>query len=404
MTKRRMGPTGRSRPRNLLSGTLSFLLTLVVLLCTETAALPAAPHLLQTVDLEGVACVPLDSLAAALGAQVRCHPDKAKVEFQLPGRRILFTLLSSYVVINGLTHHLPMPVQVHEGRAVVVAEPLMALLLKASVPQAHGLRFAQQAAETEPAKVTPPEFREAQVDPDQWAIDVVVIDPGHGGRDPGALGKAGTREKDVVLKVAKRLQGLLERKLKVKAVLTRTDDTHIPLGRRAKLALASGGKIFVSLHCNAGTRPQAVGSEVFFLSEAKTAEAAEVARMENAALQFEDETGTPEDHVELEGIARGLLSTQFLKESQDLAADIRRQIVQHVSSTTDRGVKQANFYVMRGTMGAMPSVLVEMGFISNRAEERRLRSTAHQKQMAEAIFRGIRAFKQRYEDRLANDR
>ena len=126
--------------------------------------------------------------------------------------------------------------------------------------------------------------------------------------------------------------------------------------------------------------------------------------MENAALQFEDEETREEAYAELEGIARGMLSTQFLKESQDLAADIRQQIGQRVPKTVDRGVKQANFFVMRGTMGAMPSVLVEVGFISNRSEERRLRSAAHQKQVADAVCRGIETFKRRYEGTLANGR
>ncbi len=401
-----MGSRFRPPTPHLKQVATAFLLATLMGALQEVDAAAAGPRRVDAtrnvgaVDIGGVSHVFLDSMAQALGAQVRLDPDKTRLELLLPGRRIVFTLLSPYFVLDGLTFHLPHPVRLHKGRPVAVADPLLALLTS-SIPAAGSLRLALQQDDGDSGA---PEFRPAEADSTAWAIETVVIDPGHGGRDPGALGRAGTREKEVVLKIANRLRKLLERRLKVRVVLTRTDDSFVPLRERARIAIRNAGRIFVSLHCNASSRSGASGTEVFFLSEAKTSEAAEVARMENAALQFEDEETREEAYAELEGIARGMLSTQFLKESQDLAADIRQQIGQRVPKTVDRGVKQANFFVMRGTMGAMPSVLVEVGFISNRSEERRLRSAAHQKQVADAVCRGIETFKRRYEGTLANGR
>ena len=131
------------------------------------------------------------------------------------------------------------------------------------------------------------------------------------------------------------------------------------------------------------------------LSEAKTTEAAEVARKENASLQYE----APEALEDVDIIRSQLLSTQFLKESQDLAGAIKNE-VDHISKLKNLGVKQANFYVMQGTMGDMPSVLVECGFLSNAAEEKRLKSGPFQQQMAEAIYQGLKAFKAHYEQSI----
>ena len=242
---------------------------------------------------------------------------------------------------------------------------------------------------------------------ERFALKTVILDPGHGGIDPGAIGPGGTKEKEITLKVAKRLKRLLEKRLKVHVILTRKKDAFVPLGQRSQAAIQNGGKLFISLHCNASENRRTTGWEVFFLSDAKTAEAAEVAKRENAVLQLEEgQTSQRPDslNAELQNIAFGLLSTQFLKESQDLAGLIRAEVGQTVTRLENRGVKQANFHVMRGTMGAMPSVLVEMGFISNSTEEKRLRSTAFQKRMAEAICSGVKAFKLRYEQQLSAHR
>ncbi len=241
----------------------------------------------------------------------------------------------------------------------------------------------------------------------QWRIDTVVIDPGHGGRDPGAVGPRGTREKDIVLAVALELKRLIDERKEVKAVLTRDSDVFVPLKDRADIATAANGKLFLSIHANAHTNRGAKGMEVFFLSEAKTEAALEVARRENASLRFEeDETYTgndmgalPEELRDLVDIRMMIHTDVFIGESQDMCA-ILIDNTSRVTKQESRGVKQGPFYVMLGTQGVMPSVLFEAGFISNPEEEQLLNRASYQKRLAEAIYDAIITFKHRHENTL----
>ena len=422
------------RRQTKISPFLLFCAFLVLLLCSPSSvhATPKAPVSsirLHTVLLDGVAYLSLQELAGMVSGRLRAHPLKKKTELRAGGHTVVLTLLSSVVVIDDVAYRMPLGTRFRDGVIHVPAEAFAGLLapifpipfdLQKALPPAHPTEVSpaplvnQETPRPEPALPVPAPVaaprktarRPAEKRTD-WTLQTVVIDPGHGGKDPGAIGPGGIKEKDVVLRVAVRLKPLLEKQLRVKVVLTRKDDTFIPLRKRSQIALDnSGGKLFVSLHCNANKNRRAKGAEVYFLSEAKTAQAAEVARRENAALDLERNGAGDgnEQNSELLKIQHSLLSTAFLKESQDLAALVRAEIAQTMSVLDDRGVKQANFYVMLGTMGDMPSVLVEMGFISNPSEEKQLRSTAFQKKMAEAIYRGIRTFKLRYEQQLSTTR
>jgi len=236
---------------------------------------------------------------------------------------------------------------------------------------------------------------------EMWAYRTVIIDPGHGGRDEGAVGPTGLKEKDVALDIALRLAKLLREELGMQVVLTRTEDVFVPLQERARIAVNGGGQLFISLHCNSSKNPKVVGIETYFLSEAKTEDAREVARRENASLRFEEVIPSlKEDNFPLKDILTDMLSDQFLKESQKLAACVQEELVRGLG-LEDRGVKQAGFYVMLGTGAAMPSVLVELGFISNRGEERLLKTSAFRRRAALALFRAIRNFKEQQERAIA---
>ncbi len=380
---------------------------------------PAPETRIPTVRLQGISYLPVNALAEALDGRLRLHPIKKKLELRLAGNSLVFTLLSSVVVLNDVARRMPVEVRLHNGQYHAPADAVLRLLatlspgsprLLAGPPESTPEPVSYVVSEPTSAPIVEPEPEPLvqpqpapQPDPARWALDTIIIDAGHGGKDPGAIGHRGTYEKDVVLPVAKRLKDLLEKRLNVRVVLTRTDDTFIPLARRAQIAVQNQGKLFISLHCNSAETSRPSGMEVYFLSEAKTAAAAEVARRENAVLELEKngEENAPNDlDAALKSIQFALLSTQFLKESQDLASAVRTDISQTVIPLEDRGVKQANFYVMRGTMGAMPSILVELGFISNPAEEKRLKSTVFQKNLAEAIYRGIHNFKRRYDVQL----
>jgi len=235
----------------------------------------------------------------------------------------------------------------------------------------------------------------------RWEIDRVVIDPGHGGRDPGTLSVEGVPEKEITLAIALRLAQLLRDELGVDVVMTRTDDQSVSLRERGLAGVRAGGKLFISIHCNAIGKAHVSGVQTYFLSDAETDEARAVARAENAALMYEEHADTLSegDDREMEEILAGLVSDRFLKESQELAALVQRELVRGLR-TRDMGVHQAGFYVMKGTLGAMPSILIETGYLTNQDEAARLRDARYQERIADAILRAVREFKMRYETEL----
>jgi N-acetylmuramoyl-L-alanine amidase len=224
----------------------------------------------------------------------------------------------------------------------------------------------------------------------------IVIDPGHGGKDPGAIGFSGrVYEKDIVLSVAHKIKQLVEENLDVKVMLTREDDRFIPLQQRTAFANRHQANLFISLHCNAAPNRSASGVEVFFLSVARTDDARAVEMMENAVVEkYEGGEEAVKRYDDLTYILMDMAQAEQLKESSYLAIKLQANLVR-VTGANDRGVKQAGFYVLRGAF--MPSVLVEFGFISNREEERKLNNSAHQKLLAEAIYEGIKSFIHNYE-------
>ncbi|MBN2464669.1 N-acetylmuramoyl-L-alanine amidase [candidate division WOR-3 bacterium] len=228
------------------------------------------------------------------------------------------------------------------------------------------------------------------------AIKRIVLDPGHGGESPGAVGRRGTREKVVVLDVARRLKKKLE-KQGFDVILTRDSDTFVSLADRSKCGNGQKADLFVSIHANASPNRAACGLETYFLSEAKTDWERAVASRENAALQMEDSGPAldPGDDVGL--ILADLAQNEYLVESSELAAQIQEKTVPY-ARIKDRGVRQANFYVLRNNF--MPAVLVECGFLSNRSEERLLRQADHRERLAEGICRGIVAFAKLYSPKV----
>jgi len=244
---------------------------------------------------------------------------------------------------------------------------------------------------------------EPEVEDNLWKIDTVIIDPGHGGKDSGAVGQNGTMEKDVVLNVARELKNIIDKRGEIKAVLTRDSDIFIPLYQRARIANNNNGKLFISIHANGSPKKNVKGIEVYFLSVAKEEDAKAVAQRENASIKFEenleyygilfDNSSLPKD---MEDILNDIVSNVFLKESQDMC-DLLLDTTCSVTRQKKRGVKQAGFYVMLGTQATMPSVLFEIGYISNIQEERLLKRTSYQKRLAQAIYDSIITFKKRHE-------
>ncbi len=225
---------------------------------------------------------------------------------------------------------------------------------------------------------------------DQWMLNTVVLDPGHGGKDPGAMGKYGTKEKDIVLDISKRLGRLLERKAGIKVIYTRDEDVFIPLIDRTRIANESNGKIFISIHANAHTNRKIQGFETFLLSPGKNEDAIEVASRENSVIKMEEKVSQYENLTGENLIMATMAQASFMKESEGLAAIIQTELDKKLE-TPNRGVKQAGFLVLIGA--SMPNVLIEVGFISNPSEEKRLKQNSYREKIAQAIFEGIKQFK-----------
>lgn len=228
-------------------------------------------------------------------------------------------------------------------------------------------------------------------------LHTIVIDPGHGGRDPGAIGPRGTREKDVVLRVSLLLGELIEKNMPdVKVVYTRRDDRFIELHQRGRIANQAKGELFISVHANSSRASQAYGAEVFFLGMHRTDDALEVMKKENSVIALEDPATRTRELTDEELILYELTNAAFLSSSQYFAALIDREFIGHAKRRS-RGVKQAGFLVLYNA--SMPSVLVELGFISNPAEEQYIRSEAGQRALAMSIYRAVVEYRNRQERR-----
>ncbi|MBN2103088.1 N-acetylmuramoyl-L-alanine amidase [bacterium] len=228
----------------------------------------------------------------------------------------------------------------------------------------------------------------------RWLIDIIVIDPGHGGRDPGALGST-VKEKQVTLQIARLLRDYLEKQLpNVKIIMTRESDQFIGLKDRTQFANSHHGKLFVSIHANANRSSRCRGFSTYILGQARSEEAINVAQKENSVVELEE---NPEAYKEFEGpafILNAIARNRYMKESEDLAGMVNRAM-KAKTNIPDQGVHQAGFWVLVGA--AMPSILVETAFISNQHEERLLKSRSFQRKVAEAIGESITQFKAVYE-------
>ena len=229
-------------------------------------------------------------------------------------------------------------------------------------------------------------------------IKTVVIDAGHGGKDPGAVGKK-SMEKNITLSVAKKTGDYIKQNCPdVNVIYTRSGDTFVSLLRRAQIANEKDADLFISIHCNANDSPQPCGVETFVMGDHRNAANLEVAKLENASILYEDNAeenygnfnpNSPEAYIML-----NFFQSEYKNASLDFAEHIQNQLVKRVGRK-DRGVQQAGFLVLYKT--AMPSVLVEIGFISNPSEENFLCSEDGQTYIASALFRAFRDYKDAFE-------
>ncbi len=345
----------------------------------------------QTIEVErnrGNAVFRLDALSP-LGAKVTADERGAKL--QLFDQTIHFEYTSPFFVVGSKVFQLTSPA-VRGSNGPMVATQFITewlptyfndrLAYKDGVLRLQTARQVNATAKVPaPARTSPAASKKRE--------RVVIIDAGHGGKDPGKIAATGLAEKNVTLSVALKLASLLrERGFEVH--LTRTRDTLISLADRPHMA--NGWKkgrpatLFVSIHANSGVRG-AEGFETYFLSEARTEDERRVAEMENAAVQYEEKSSVKA--AELDLLLNGLRNDYYQRASNDFAEVIQNEL-RAFHPGTNRGVKQAGFRVLVGAL--MPAVLVEIGFLSHPQETRLLGTTAFQEKIAFGLARAIGSF------------
>ena len=225
-------------------------------------------------------------------------------------------------------------------------------------------------------------------------INRVVIDAGHGGHDVGTTGITGLLEKDLVLDVALRLGKLVEQRMGAEVIYTRQDDTFVPLEERTAIANRNHADLFLSIHANSSPEKPVAGVETFYLNftSSKDRDALDLAARENASSQ--------KSVFELRDLIESISLHDKIEESREFANDIQRTMqanaIRYISTAKDRGIKKAPFLVLIGAQ--MPSVLSEIGFLSNPREEALLKRPEHRQQIAEALYKGLA----RYSDSLSH--
>jgi N-acetylmuramoyl-L-alanine amidase len=219
-------------------------------------------------------------------------------------------------------------------------------------------------------------------------VNRIVIDAGHGGHDFGTIGPNGVLEKDVVLDVALRVSKLVQERMGAEVVLTRSDDTFIPLHERTAIANDHKADLFLSIHANSSPAPEVAGTETFFLNFTNSPDALNVAARENA--------GADKNVGELKDLIQSITLNDKIEESHTFAEDIQNSIQAQAARSNaaarNRGVKRAPFVVLIGA--SMPSVLAEIGFLSNSRDESNLGKPEYRQKIAEALYKGLGQYAQ----------
>jgi N-acetylmuramoyl-L-alanine amidase len=335
---------------------------------------------------QGYVAYPADAFSA-LGASVESIPGGIRALFL--GDTLSFDLFSPIFHDAGKAYQLVAPVY-RRGDKIYLPAQLFTEWLPTSRPErlSYGagvlrLDAGQGKAPETAAKPTPKPTSKPTPEPPATAEPrVVIIDPGHGGRDPGMTGPGGIREKDLTLTIARRLAAVLTEMGGYEVHLTRTTDTLIDLADRPHMAnrwkANRPAALFLSIHANSVSNREVRGFETFFLSDARTEDERRVAEMENAAVKYEEkaEVGAVDD---LDWIFNTLRNDFYIRASNDLAEVIQQRLATFHPGP-NRGVKQAGFRVLVGAF--MPAALVEMAFVSNQQEAAMMKDAAFQRRMA----------------------
>ena len=311
--------------------------------------------------------------------------DTEKIIIYFGDTKIKITANISFVIINDKPYQLQNNVFQRKGEYYVPLDDFLALLTQHTNTN-YSMNYNSMSInlssviQNSPIDKTTDLIKEKK----KWQFDTIIIDPGHGGKDPGSVGYKGTKEKDIVLDVSKRLARKIQKNLRVKTILTRDEDVFIRLQDRTKFANTNEGDLFISIHVNSNESKKPYGFETYLLKPGRNQEAINVALRENSVIELE---GNKFEQLTDEQLIQATIAQSgFVQYSEKFAALVQEEIDKRVQSR-NRGVKQAGFYVLMGA--SMPNVLIELGYISNPNEEKKLNSSSYRDMLATSIYYAI---------------
>lgn len=350
------------------------MLKILLFLCLYTASYKGNNVQVTVKELDGSQYINLEPISQLLDSKINYLKKSGRIFWQKGDLTIVLLDGSTWILLNGKPYNFPLPVRKRKDGVFISPSMLVPLL-------SSGFNLVTELRD-DGIVIFDRKVR----------IERVVIDAGHGGKDPGAIGLRKTKEKDVVLKIARIVANELQ-KSGVNCILTRDKDKFIPLEERTRTANQNGANLFVSIHLNACQSRKTHGCEVYFLSRARTDWERAVEARENSVIKFEER----ELEANLECILWDLAQIEYLSESKELATYVLQSITKK-ENITPRGVKQANFFVLRGVY--MPAILVEAEFLSNLNCEKKLKNERFIRNIALGIAEGIEKFKADYEKRM----
>jgi N-acetylmuramoyl-L-alanine amidase len=339
----------------------------MVILISGCATIPTGEHI-ATYSISGVTYYPLVSLCDLRGVQLQYDTLLRTADLSKDTQHVSLRIGDALILVNGDIVHLNYPIDVYEGTIAVprqFKEQVFDLLFK-PVVLAH-----------------------RRVGKGKIKLTKVVIDAGHGGNDPGAIGRHGLREKDVNLDIAKKLSSLLKEE-GVQTVLTRSSDRFIPLSTRVNIANKAGAELFICIHANANRSRISSGFEVYYVAPSVSDSKRAALTARSASLNLKDAVFAS-NNQDLKTIVWDMIYTNSRAESIELSHSLCR-VMDSCIDANILGVKSARFQVLRGI--TMPGILIEVGFVSNLNEERLLKTSAYRQKIAEGILEGIRDYSQ----------
>jgi len=356
---------------------------------------------------DNVAYFSLEEFCKSHNYKFTTYSDKSKIGFFIQDKQITFSLNSSFVKVENEIYHMIKNVRVINDIYYI---PLNSFIRLYSQFVSYNfiadyvnnkINISEKAIEVMGENELQDPINQEVLNEinksENWKITTIIIDPGHGGKDPGAIGYHNIKEKHIVLDIAKELGSFLKKEMpELNIIYTREDDTFLGLKNRTDLANKNQGHMFLSVHANASTAKTARGFEIFLLQPNSVDDAIDVAVRENASIIFEE---NPEQYEQNQMFA-SISEKAYSQESEKLAVAINTAVKKELPRTRMRGVKQAGFYVLVGA--AMPKVLIEAGFLTNKSEAKLLNKSSYRTQMAYAIFKGVQSYIESYNSQNIN--